>query len=185
MTGPGSPSRARAIEPNLAAHLIGKRIAGEGRIERLDRARRLAGGQPGIARLDPEIGRARIGGADLAGRLLIIFRRLAPPFERDIGKAHALARIDAAADDPPAAGGLQAGFGRGAHLIDAGAIARARLGVGHRVGRRLEAGNEDQKDGHLADLLHQARDGRGQQRDVALARKAVIAVLDERHLHIV
>ena len=51
---------AGAIEMRLAAQLLAEIGRGQRRIQRLQRARRLAGGEPGIAGLDPEIGAARL-----------------------------------------------------------------------------------------------------------------------------
>ena len=56
----GATQSAGAVEMDLAAQGIGEVRRGERGVERLQRAGRIAGGEPGIAGLDPEIGAARI-----------------------------------------------------------------------------------------------------------------------------
>ena len=82
---------------DFAPQFVGQVRRRQRRLERGHGARRLGAGQPGIARLHPQIGAARIlRGFGFAGRNFIGRGRGIPPFERDISEAKALPRRDAA-----------------------------------------------------------------------------------------
>jgi hypothetical protein len=135
---------AGAIEMDLAAQLRRQARPAQRRIERGQGARGVVGGQPGIAGLRPQIGAARVLGAiRLLRGLLEHAGRAAPILERDIGKAEALARHQAAAAGGPLLGEGQAGARILAHRLRAGggaALLGLRRGGGGRLQEKSESG---------------------------------------------
>ncbi|QAY77002.1 DUF1311 domain-containing protein [Sphingosinicella sp. BN140058] len=132
------------IEMHLAAQLGGKGRAGERRVQRLARIDALAGGEPGVAGLRPEIRAAQIlGRFGLACRGLHRRGGGIPASGGRIGQAEAGPGIEAAALDPPLVGCGDRSLGR---LLDqGGAFGRGLEGRGSGCG--LHGGGESEQDG--------------------------------------
>ena len=174
-------ARSRCASPRSSWLEVGR---GQRGVERLQRARRLAGGEPGIAGLDPEIGAARLV-APPRPRAPPARRRSPPPAiararhrrGRGTGAPAAPPRSASqalAVSTPPAAARLrtQARCRRAAgrrRRGPGGAVRRRRPARRHRIGAEGSdwacAAASARKD--RITVLHQRRDGRDQERDVA------------------
>ena len=128
---------AGPVQIDLALKLRRGDTGDQGLVERLTRLGGIAGGEPGVAGLDPEIGLPSIlGKLGVHRRLLEGGGGRRPAAELRIGLPEALARIEAAALDPPGIGEIHRLFGRRG---DGGAAAfrRGRRRCG-RLGRQCE-----------------------------------------------
>ena len=132
---------AAAVEMDLAAQLLAEARAEQGRVEIGHRLGAVAVREPGIGGLDPEIGATRVvRGFRLARGLLEGGGGRRPALQRRQSEAEALPRRQPAALYAPGIGGVDRGFGVGADLVGAGAVARGERGLDGNAPRLRRGG---------------------------------------------